>query len=503
MTNDTQNTDLLTAVNSHPTGRGLRPTFEALWHLEALKVVDDLSSFSSDAWDMAENTRHPIVVVMDTPMDIHHSNLKNNIDFARMRDFSVYNDGAFPVSYESLNQDEKNQRIALEAELQIALEAQQQDNNEESNTNLISCIASSVASEIAVGKLGEEARAKPFKSRELLAKQLPGAHGTAVAGLVAGYPATEPLQTAAYLGATNTPSETIQAQLPYAGINPFATIIPISLTAAPYPDMVLGALTYIEAIKPDIVVIAAAWAESTDLTGVPNDDESWAMALNDKSMKFVTSDANEIHPTFTQDAAVWASVTNKIKSISNDSIVLCAAGNVDSNQLVYPANLCTETDNNLWAVTACDVDGEKLSYAPRIQENARMIKTLSTQLPRADQVETVIDPYTDKLDELNVNHIAPKFVSPRDIITLDPGGSQGYNPTEFSSASPSSEEPLLEIGSLYARFSGTSAATAIAGGLASLALSMGAKAAVGVEADNENLFDLDQARALFGLKSDS
>jgi len=499
MPNKTQKAKLSSAINSHPTGRGLRPAFEALWHLEELKVIKDLACYSSKAWDVANACRPPVVVVMDTPMDINHPNLAPNIDRARMRDFSVYNDGAFPVDYDTLNQEEKKARNALASSLLAALESHQHcDKPESVPIDPIIAITNTVLSEIKVGELEKEAQKLKLRSRQTLVTQLPGAHGTAVAGLIAGVPATEELQSAAYLGARNQLSTTTEADLPYAGINPFAKIIPISLTAAPYADMVLGALTYIAAIKPDIVIIAAAWADTVDLNGAQPEDNSWPMELNEKQFELPVGEDADDNPTSIQDSSIWTAVTDKIKSLSHNSVVLCAAGNVDTDRLVYPANLCSEPDNNIWAVTACDVDGDKLSYAPRVQTESRMIKTLSTQLPGANQGETVVDPYEIILPELDVNHIAPKHVTARDIITLDPTGRQGYNPTDHPSSRRDSGEPLLEIGSLYARFSGTSAATAIAGGLVSLALSMAAAEPIEISPDQEKLFDLDQARALFG-----
>lgn len=493
------NKDFINAVHSHPRGRGLKPAFEALWHLEELNVVEDLDEFSSTAWDAAEGAKPPVVVVMDTPMDIHHPNLERNIDRARMRDFSVHNEGAFPIEFAALSPDEKTERSAVATALQSALESYQEKGGEDVDPDyLLSAIASAVKTEVMVGELGEETCHVQSRPRHILVNQLPGAHGTAVAGLVAGVPATKSLQTAAYLGANSEPSTTLQAELPYAGINPFATIVPISLTAAPYPDMVLGALTYIEAIKPDIIVVAAAWADTVDLKGAPLEDSSWPIALREHSASFTHRAQATDEQSAAEDKDVWAAVTQKIKSLSRSSIVLCAAGNVESDQLVYPASLCADKDNQVWAVTACDTEGVKLSYAPRLRTDIRMIQTLSSQLPRSDHSETVVDPYESVPSELQVNHLAPTEMSARDIITLDPGGSQGYNPTEYPVSNKDAEEPLLEIGSLYTRFSGTSAATAIAGGLVSLALSLNNEKPVNTPLNTEQLFDLDQARALFG-----
>lgn len=495
MSNESQNADFTAALAAHPAGRGLRPAFEALWHLSELKVVDDLSDFSSDAWDIAEvesGKKKPVVVVMDTPMDVDHPNLEPNVDRARMRDFSVFNDGAFPIEFDNLEQDEKELRTALAAVL-----GSSRDMQSGNATTVLYKVAAAVVSEIRTGESGAETNRPWSRPRHTLVKQVPGAHGTAVAGLIAGVPAKVPVQTASYFGATNESSSIQKASLPYAGINPFASIVPISLTAAPYPDMVLGALTYIEALQPDVIVIAAAWADAVDLQGAAPNDSTWPMTLNEHGMNSTENCVPGEHSALLSDTDLWMEVTEKLKSLSHRSVILCAAGNTDSEQLVYPASLAAENDNKIWAVTACDTNGDELSYAPRLDMQKRMIKTLSTQLPRADKGETVTDPYEFVLPELNVKHIAFENVTPRDIITLDPSGRQGYNPTEYPATGNESQAPLLEIGSLYTRFSGTSAATAIAGGLVSLALLTSASAKTGASVDREAVFDLNQAQALF------
>lgn len=460
------------AINSHKKGRNFRPSFHALWHLEKLGVVDDLKTFESEIWDQVEQEaekKAPVVVVMDTPTDYEHRNLGDSIDLSLMRDFSIFNDGAFPIGTSRLDDSDQQRRAKICREGGASWINSQQ--------------AMTINSEV------EDKSSSPRRS--VATRQKPGAHGTAVSGLIGGCPTEAPLTRPAYIGEVIENSESIDVDLPYAGINPFARIVPVTLTAAPYPDMVLGALDYISAIDPDVVVIAAAWATDMDRHGMSfSDDDSLPLEQNEHGF---SDPLGGDKPT---DSTIWKHVEDKLKSLSNTSIVLCAAGNIASDKLAFPASLCGEKDNNIWAVAACDGEGEELSYSPKVEPKRRMLKTLSTQLPRSDRDETVVDPFVFKAPELQQQLDGHKVVSSRDIVTLDPSGRQGYNPTENPNPGPE-DGTLLEIGSLFARFSGTSAATAIAGGLVSLVVLPDRKMNR-IRFDPNILFDLEQAKLLFG-----
>lgn len=446
------------AIDTHPKGRDTRPSFHALWHLKALNVVDNLTDFASTAWDEAEKTaetKAPVIVVMDTPLDYGHPNLRGAIDQALMCDFSTFSEGAFPVATEELDD--------------TVYEARR---------------------EAVIGRLTDKQNppAIPMDSerKSQLTRHVPGAHGTAVSGLIAARPEIVGYQSPAYLEDEGEPSELNFSILSYAGINPFARIVPVTLSAAPYPDMVNGALDYVKAIDPDIVVIAAAWAENVDLNRPTSKDEDGTVLQLGNS----STDANE-----------WKGVSDKLIALSHDTIVLCAAGNENTLQLAYPASLHKDESGEIYAITACDVNGEPLSYSPRPEPHARVLATLSSPLPNDDQDSTVLDPFRYVLAELRKTHVSidkVATVDPRDIITLDPTGSQGYNPSPYP-GEVSDHGNYLEIGSLFTRFSGTSAATAIAAGLASLAL-MHEGGSAGNETEPSSWLDLGQAQSLWASR---
>lgn len=394
-------------------GTGFYPSFHALWHLKALGVTDgDSGQFSSTPWMGEEHNSAVRIVIMDTTVDWEHPNLQGVIDTEQMRDFSGSNDG------------------------------------EKVNT-----------------KTGPT---------------IYGAHGTAVAGLIGARPAAAvklQLPNRAGLSAINahsvsTKSETREINLPYVGINPFCTIIPVSLTASPDPEMVLAALDYINKLdpKPQIIVVAAAW------------DDTVRAKMNKQS--------------FDKDEKKWSDVTTVLSEICKSHLVLCAAGNSGADEMAYPASLA-ETTPGMIAVTACDTDGIPLTYAYRPQpEQKKIIATLSTQGTRYDNISTFLDPWAEVDPYLEKPSDNSKFPIQR-IISLDPRGRRGYNPSIYR-YDPPTNGPHLEIASLYAEFSGTSAATAIAAGLISLAMQKKGK---GPDLEKLSwagkLFDWSEASSLF------
>ena len=409
------------------TGKGFYPEFHALWHLEALGVIDDLTTFESCWWKaaskkIADGEKRVRVVVMDTTVDWAHPNLQGVIDEKAMRDFSGSNQGV---------------------------------------------------------KLVRPTDACAAQDETIMTgPTIYGAHGTAVAGLIGARPATVNLQIPERIGLDALPTApnkdgTRCITLPYAGINPFCTIIPVSLTAAPDPDMVYAALEYVAGLDAQIIVVAAAW-----------DD---------------TDRADKNKQSFDPKEGKWSDVNCLLAAICRDSIVICAAGNAGSDARAYPASLADKIDN-LIAVTACDKDGTLLSYAYHPTKGAEgVIATLSTQSERYDNETVLLDPFA-AVDPYLKRPEGDKNFPKQRIITLDPRGPRGYNPSVYS-YTPPSNGPHLEIGSLYAEFSGTSAATAIAAGLISLAMQSKGKNKGTFQPDNlpkaGELFNLQAALNLF------
>lgn len=396
-----------------PIGKGFRPSFHALWHLKALGVVDDLTNFPGP-WAKPKSGTEARVVVIDTPVAYDHPNLVCAIDLARMRDFSIHDDGVFVVPTEAGPiKDERDK--------------------------LVKDLSGWDGSPSAKQAIEKETAGKD--DRPYCIPRYFGAHGTAIAGLIGARPAKVDLQKPAFIGDPDMPVDPSVARpitLPYAGINPFCTIIPITTSASPDPDMVLAALQYAQLIKPDIVVIAAAWE-------------------------------NRRHRKEN-----WNKVDRALLELCKGSVVLCAAGNSGDIDLAYPACLSTE-ENGPIAVTACDSKGTVLAYAPNPTANDRVLRTLSSFAEAYSDNGVIWDPW--KVAD-------PMIVQPSEdptmkgkiadlpaeaLISLDVPGPYGYNPSPYRYR-PTGNKPHFDIGSLYCRFSGTSASTALAAGLIGLAI---------------------------------
>ncbi|HMO06481.1 MAG TPA: S8 family serine peptidase [Paracoccaceae bacterium] len=462
-----------------PEYTGFRPTFPALWHLWRLKVADKLEPFASAAWEKIAKAQKPAVrvAVIDTPVAHKHPNLVGAIDLGLARDFSVFDTGLFVER--DISGDDKASRDGLAAKVR------------EGGGGLAEAIRRELEA-IQQGKQGGPARS-PFAPAPY------GAHGTAIAGLIGARPARIAFRKPAYLGDSQEDAVTEKCfPLPYAGINPFCRIVPISTTAAPNTRMILGALEYARLIEAEIVVIAAEWAD-----GIDRDE----------------------------DCHGWQSVDDALLSLCRSARVFCAAGNLNSGALSYPASLSgCDAAHRPWAVTACDETGRLLTYAPPPLPGHRMLRCLSTEHPRYDRREKRLDPWEARDPEIRLPEEAKDYPG-RHIIATDPPGRWGYNPSPFEHDPTADRRPdttlgtaghsepgtsrlsgaskeHYEIGSLFCRFSGTSAATALAAGLVSLALALertetsdgdgqsSREAGTDMTHAENRLFDLHLARAL-------
>ncbi len=418
----------------HPDGTGFRPNFRALWHLQVLNVIDNIEDFTGGVWEdvarRAEMDSPTRIVIIDTPVDYRHPSLKGAIDEGAMYDFSRNLDGVFVVPEPEPRSADSASREALK----IAA----------SNSSL--SIAVSVAEEIEF--LIDSTKGIPRSTQPINIIKKFGAHGTAVAGLIGGRPTdVNFLKLDPFKGETlkgeNKPSKTqeLSLKLPYAGINPFCRIIPVSISASPTPKMLLRAVQYTRLLAPDIVVVADSWDRP----------RGWKTKAK---------------------YGIWRKLDRRFRSLCREATVFCAAGNEALDKVVYPANLCV-TPGGPWAVGACDEGGADLSYSPDITKLhpilGKAIKTLSSEVPRFDRDMTRIDPWHIIDKDLGRPNPYGEY-PPRDIVTTDCPGRSGYNPSpyEYDPVTRDRNGPHYELASLFTRFAGTSASAAIAAGLASL-----------------------------------
>lgn len=477
---------------------GLRPSFHALWHLSKLGVVDDLTDFTSADWEAAGEAakEKPVkVAVIDTPVAYNHPNLRGAVDIGLMRDFSTSDLGNFVVrifrdphqndSADSESRDILKRKVAnAKGELEQRIREEIEEIDEwlakadelkklQETLNCMLTARRNSGDEVQVNQIKEyiarlEQDSSPggMKVRYEMTPDF-GSHGTSVAGLIGARPTRIDLFKPPYfeedLGNAGVMKD---LELPYAGINPFCRIIPISVSSTPNPNMLRQAVHYARLIDPDVVVIADSWDR----------------------------------PKEADDLAGWQAVEQAFLELCKSSIVLCAAGNEPRNSLVYPASLSRSKNKGKgpWAVGACDTDGADLSYSPDFQVinglGHRMIKTLSSEHSRYDRDVKRFDPWENVDPELKLPDGDSDF-PPTNIVTTDVPGDAGYNPSPYR-YTPDPDDCHYEIASLFCHFSGTSAATAIAAGLISLALATTRKQGKPPFNHKSQLFNLDRAKEL-------
>ena len=477
---------------------GLRPSFHALWHLLPLGVVSNLTDFKSDDWKVAAKAakKNPVkVAVIDTPVAYNHPNLRGAIDIGLMRDFSTsdlgnfvvrifedrdQNDGADLISRKNLEQKVKGKQGELERAISSELleikawlpkAAKLKDLQKtlhellESGRGLGDQVQANQIQEY-IAQLEHDSSPAGMKVHYEMTPNF-GSHGTSVAGLIGARPTQIDLFKPPYFGEDLEKPDVIKnLELPYAGINPFCRIIPISISSTPNPKMLLQAIKYARLIDPDVVVIADSWDRPKDAD--------------------VISD--------------WQAIKTAFLELCKSSIVVCAAGNEPRNSLVYPASLSQSEKSGAgpWAVGACDEKGTDLSYSPDFQVinglGHRMIKTLSSEHSRYDRDVKRLDPWENVDPELKLPEGDSDF-PPTNIVATDVPGDAGYNPSPYRST-PDPDGCHYEIASLFCRFSGTSAATAIAAGLISLALATTSKQGKPPFNHKSQLFNLIRAKEL-------
>jgi subtilisin family serine protease len=458
-----------------PKGTGFLPAFHALWHLPELRVVQDLESFASDHWDDADKGAYaPRIAIIDTPVDHKHPNLAGAIDTGLMRDFSNGGTGNFVVrEWADLPQEDSNSRIGLLDRI-----GDEKDG-----------ISKAIRDEVNWVE-DKSKNLRPAGVPRVAPSRLYGAHGTAVAGLIGARPTVVKLRHPQFTppkkkDQCNPVDNPVDLELPYCGINPFCRIVPISVTAVPGPDMILGALEYAKLVEPDIVVMADSWDGALGADG--------------------------------ELSGEWLKVDEALAELCSRHIVLCAAGNDALDEPVYPASRCNDkrlvkVDDKVeerdapgpWAVGACGTNGKDLTYSPVqsaiVGNGGWMIKTLSTEVPIFDRERILINPWEIADDLLGQPNNSEPF-PPADIVTTDLPGEAGYNPSPYRYR-PDPDQEYYEIASLFCRFAGTSAAVAIAAGLVSLIPNSerrpnGRPAGKPSEKGMDKLFGIDLARELF------
>ena len=445
-------------------GRGDYTAFHALWHLAEMGVVGDLQAFASEGWDLAagrlqgKDQRRTRVAMIDTSVAAGHPNLVGAIDADLALDlFSspLGVPGAHSAFGEILGDDNR----ALPEDFPdgaAQLWAKLQDH-------------------LRFGP--SQAHASPVR-----AANAPNfsAHGTAMAGLIGARPVACQTEALAPVRVFDPTTGTYSA-LPmgqsvafaYAGVDPFCEIVPISTNFDPEPEQLIVALLYAALIDADVIVLARDFPAPASLApGAEPGPDAVSRALG------VGITADELER--------WTVLEALTLALSKRVPIVCAAGNGAQQQIMYPGSLAAE-DNGIISVGARTASGQPASYSP-VTDHVTVYapsgdgERLDRDMQRLDVQGAGFNPndhsqfYRGGLgsfgDPSNTAGAGRGTHAPQDLISTDVPGRAGYN------SSPNAQifghnGAILDYRSAYCRFSGTSGAVALTGGLLSLALSAG------------------------------
>jgi hypothetical protein len=449
----------------NPKGDGIYPHYSALWHLQEIGVFD-VKTGTSAIWDdlskrQIESEKATTVALIDNSVAWDHPNLQHAIDKRLMIDFFAAPLGAFPARHE-ITQDSQAEGQSTEHKVRAATAAPF-DSEELLRADHIRTIAgqtknAGVAS--LVNAFLERLRTPTDAHLSTSpATHTPfSAHGTAMAGLIGARPTTVQVTPIETIGNINERAakhiQQTTSVLPYSGVDPFCQIVPISTSFDPDPEQLILALLYADLIDADVIVIARDFPDPR----------------------------KQIPPQPASEAKnnLWGALELIIKSVSRQRVILCAAGNGADNNVIYPASLADEKngeENGIVAVGARTAKGTVAGYSPSNLPGGLFAPSgdgerLDSEIQRLDVRSPGFDPadHSHQYIDTLVKENPTDGYSSQDLISTDVQGQFGYNGSFYRGDNTAD---VTDFGSYFCRFSGTSGAVAVAGGLVSLAYTSG------------------------------
>ncbi|MBB97628.1 MAG: hypothetical protein CML68_23890 [Rhodobacteraceae bacterium] len=466
-----------------PRRLGYYPRYHGLWHLQAsgLDIQSVIGSGQEvPAWAAARarladpEAKPTRIVLIDTPVAKDHPNLAGALAQTTPIDITTDAPELSKLAFITVTADKQ----ALIDEVATAL-ADKAGNTPDDPTK------------------GDH----PIMLRNTSLRNF-SSHGTAMAGIIAGRPVTAalfarpettagdllaqfeqevppaPLPTTAVpasdpaaegvdLGPDGLKSTKVKGgatliglDLPYSGADPTAEIVSIGFTALSRPHEFLTALEIAAKLSPDLIVMSVGLEVPVALTSTDPDDR-------DPTDGFTHGD-------------LWVPFKARMIEISQSVPILCAAGN-QAHKVSFPASLAEDTNGiiSVGAITSAD---ELAAYSPddgvTIFAYSGDSTVYNRDIHRLDPFEpevgrpSGVDGLDDE-DEAPVTGPAAQEM----ILTTDIPGPYGYSlsPYEVSWVRVTNDgvtqDALLDFGSNFSAFNGTSAAVSLAAGLLSLAFS--------------------------------
>ncbi|MCG7491969.1 S8/S53 family peptidase [Thalassobius sp. Cn5-15] len=429
----------MNTISANLTGNALYPNYDALWHLHAMGILDQGNE--PKGWSLSKPQKPTRVAVIDTSAAIEHPNLQEAINkelsldlfSARLGSFPYRGEGKTPIDNLDLNW---STNIADGLPRTVRLLAEFVDRLSHGSPAHFS---------------GVQPCTDPAFSN----------HGTSIAGLVGAR---------ACMAEQKLPNgSTAPLPLPYCGVDPMCEIVQISTNFDPDPESLLLAFLYADLIDADVVLFPRNIADPTRTVPELGDELVSGAPLGDA--------IQQIAPR-AEKAELWSELSELMVTVSQHRPVVCAAGNANEDNAIYPANLASE-HNGIVSVGALNAKGVRCSYS--------VSRNVTVLAPSGDA--EVFDRTQVRLDEQNPNYDPTGVPTPNDnhlyssfdLISTDVPGKAGYSGSPFDKTP--TDGSLREFGSYYSRFSGTSASSALVAGFLSLAKSTNAlQAKSGIEA---------------------
>ncbi|MEI4470974.1 S8 family serine peptidase [Frigidibacter sp. MR17.24] len=454
-------------------GSGRYPAYHALWHLFEIGVIEDPATFAAPAWVKVETARAAPgappptrVALIDTSVAMDHPNLAPAIEGGLALDLFSARHGAFPRPGPALPPE-----LAPAAARPAPIAAAQP---------YLDRLAEGLRAAHAAGQDPAPRPGTVFPATRASFS----AHGTAMAGLIGARPraaAEVPMVGPTLMdlpGGTPLalPAPAGGLGFAYAGVDPYCRIVPVSTHFDPEPEQLILALLYAWMIRADLIVLArevpAPAAVTPPLPGEPADLRERLSARLGVGLA-----AAEI--------VGWQVLEALILEISKTIPILCAAGNSGEERMAYPASLAAP-GNGIIAVGAHASTGQPSAFSAGGTGTPVTVFAPSGDGERLDERIARLDPnsagfraweqgsgYAGAIDSVpTTRDISASTYSPLEIVTTDVPGRAGYNGSAFTGLATEAGA-VLDYRSYYCHFSGTSAATAIAGGMLSLAMSAG------------------------------
>jgi subtilisin family serine protease len=445
--------------------------YDALWHLDKIGLnLQELKKIEQIQKD--ESIK---IALFDTSVAIDHPCLANCIDLEHTIDFIVHKNGHRPYKKNKLNMESINQKIAnflsdfsedqiTLFEEELGLGKKITTNTSEQNFSLFD----NHALDEKYSKKNESSSTEHFENQQF------SAHGTAIAGILAGRPAKIKNPKAV----SNSDDET-EFVLPFRGVNPFCKLVPVMTSFDPDPAQFILALLYAEAIDVNLIVIPRDFPNPW-LDKPPVSQKAELVKISPKDAKNLFPERIKLN-----NSALWDLLTDVLIKISKTKPIVCSAGNSGDANVIYPACLAALKDNNIISVGAVDHLDRDASYSIKPTDNVDMVTmcAYSNNIPIYNSEQTIIDAFDDNLEEqkelLGKDFNEPEIL--RSILSTDVPGPFGYNgshqsyeyltkPENFKYKAFNPNKLQFDPSSYFCRFGGTSAAVAITGGIISLAM---------------------------------